>query len=628
MSDTPTLIYLEADDEVTTVVRRLRQVEGERVVLVAPGRSRATSSVVALRLLARVGEEAGVTIAVAGDALTRSLAAEAGLDTYASVEDARNARPAAPAEAPTRQASIHVVRGEAASDETAPVPLSAVVAPAAAAPIEEATQQRPVAVGAVGAHARSRPWWRARPAGGDPGAARAAGRRRWRPGSHSPSGGHDPRHAAQRADRPRRLRNLGAGPRTRRGARLRRPPRSLPQAPTRSRPRPSGPSCCSTSTRSTSRGRRAPSWPPASRHSARQADVVVPRGTLTRRGHHPAGEQRGRRGRGASSARPRTSRRRRSTRSLSQDVDQRLRGFPNNTERLVLNPEATAGGIDTTGTEITQADVDTAVASAPRRPRRAAGRSARLEWRRGLRRRGRSRPSRSSRASTGSSAPATSPRRRSPGRSPTTGCRSIAPTWSHSRRSSWRRMRRCSHRATRCCPIATRVTIGEARVEGDGLVVAVSVTGASAPSPDPMRSCDACGVVRRRRRTPPSSSWARRPSSLWPGWVQTVPGARLADRPPHRQRGQRASRRRRRREHDHRPRPWRPAHRRGGRRHGDRHGLRAAGDPSTQPGRRPARGRAARLGRGCRARRRRPAVEHGRQRGRPGSRGPQLWRVV
>ena len=133
MSETPTLIYLEADDEVTTVVRRLRQVEGERVVLVAPGRSRATSSVVALRLLARLGEEAGVTIAVAGDALTRSLAAEAGLDTYASVEDARNARPAAPADAPTRQASIHVVRGEAASDETAPVPLSAVVAPATAA---------------------------------------------------------------------------------------------------------------------------------------------------------------------------------------------------------------------------------------------------------------------------------------------------------------------------------------------------------------------------------------------------------------------------------------------------------------------------------------------------------------
>ena len=251
MSDAPTLIYLEADDEVTTVVRRLRQVDGERVVLVAPGRSRATSSVVALRLLARVGEEAGVSIAVAGDALTRSLAAEAGLDTYASVEDARNARPAAPAEAPTRQASIHVVRGETASDETAPVPLSAVVAPAAAAPVEDATQQRPVAVvprtcAAVAAVVAERP------AGRDPGRCSrcsSSAVASWgpfcfrRPRSSS-------RRAASRSARSNtksRCRDPERRRRDRRGGR----PRSLPRARTRSRPPPSGRSCCSTSTPST-----------------------------------------------------------------------------------------------------------------------------------------------------------------------------------------------------------------------------------------------------------------------------------------------------------------------------------------------------------------------------------------
>ena len=48
---------------------------------------------------------------------------------------------------------------------------------------------------------------------------------------------------------------------------------------------------------------------------------------------------------------------------LSQNVAARLRGFGNNRERLVLNPEATAGGVDDTGSVITQQDVDAATAS-------------------------------------------------------------------------------------------------------------------------------------------------------------------------------------------------------------------------------------------------------------------------
>ena len=113
MSEEATLLYLETDDEVTSVARRVREAGGERVVLVAPGRSRATSSVVALRLLARIAEEADRRLAVVGDALTRSLAAEAGLDAYASVEDARTAVPAPAEAAQARRASIHVVRGDA-----------------------------------------------------------------------------------------------------------------------------------------------------------------------------------------------------------------------------------------------------------------------------------------------------------------------------------------------------------------------------------------------------------------------------------------------------------------------------------------------------------------------------------
>src|SRR5918999_2656554 len=100
------LLYLESDDEVTTVVRRLRSATEPRVVVVAPGRSRATSSVVALRLLARVGAEEGRELAVVGDSLTRSLAGEAGLAAYVTVDDARRAEPVYPAASPPRRAGI------------------------------------------------------------------------------------------------------------------------------------------------------------------------------------------------------------------------------------------------------------------------------------------------------------------------------------------------------------------------------------------------------------------------------------------------------------------------------------------------------------------------------------------
>ncbi len=132
MSDEPTLIYLEPDDEITTVVRRVREADPGRIVLVAPGRSRATSSSVALRLLARAATADDRDVAVVGDALTRSLAAEAGLATYGSVDDARKADPATspvdPEPVEDRTAPIHVVRGPVA-DDTAPT-LAAVKAAA------------------------------------------------------------------------------------------------------------------------------------------------------------------------------------------------------------------------------------------------------------------------------------------------------------------------------------------------------------------------------------------------------------------------------------------------------------------------------------------------------------------
>ena len=519
MSDTPTLIYLEADDEVTTVVRRLRQVEGERVVLVAPGRSRATSSVVALRLLARVGEEAGVTIAVAGDSLTRSLAAEAGLDTYASVEDARNARPAAPAEAPTRQASIHVVRGEAASDETAPVPLSAVVAPAAAAPIEEATQQRPVAV-APRHPPSSRPWWRGVPLAAILGLLA--------------------------------LLVVGGGvlgalllP----AATILVTPRSEPIGPVDYEIRVSTPdrvdgtveAAATVMATGTYQIQAAAvgtvvlfnfntvevlveqgTFVAAGEQAFGTVEaVVVPAGQLTSDGRIQAGEQAvgvvaaviGEAANVPAAAIDTV---------VNEGTAARLRGFPNNPERLVVNPEATAGGADTTGTEITQADVDTAVAAL------RAGLDEALA---------------AALASSGGAVVADAGEASEPvieGVDGLVGTRDqpeaqITGTLAYDRLSAERAdvvalaeeelasdasVLPAGHALL---PDATRFTIGEARVEDEGLVVAVSMTGASAPLPDPEE------VLRRVRGRSAEEATAALEQlgaatvDLWPDWVQSVP---------------------------------------------------------------------------------------------------------
>lgn len=111
--DEPQLLYLEPDDEITSVIRRLRGADAGRIVLVAPGRSRATSSVIALRLLARAAADASRSVALVADASTRALAGEAGIAAFASVAEATSPTPTQVAPiAPTR-APIHVVRGAA-----------------------------------------------------------------------------------------------------------------------------------------------------------------------------------------------------------------------------------------------------------------------------------------------------------------------------------------------------------------------------------------------------------------------------------------------------------------------------------------------------------------------------------
>ncbi|HET6745568.1 MAG TPA: baseplate J/gp47 family protein, partial [Candidatus Limnocylindria bacterium] len=98
----------------------------------------ATTSAVALRLLAQVASEEGREVVLVADAAARALAAEAGIPAFASVADA-NAEGAVPAPAPPPAAApIHVVRGEDApvTVDEPPTPVLP-AAPASARGMEE-----------------------------------------------------------------------------------------------------------------------------------------------------------------------------------------------------------------------------------------------------------------------------------------------------------------------------------------------------------------------------------------------------------------------------------------------------------------------------------------------------------
>lgn len=160
MSDaTPTVIYLEPDDEITAVVRRLREADASRVILVAPGRTKATTSAMGLRLLGGLARDEGRELILVADAAARSLAAEAGIASAATLTEARELRDVTVA--PTARsagAQITVARGSRAVpvppptigperdpsfDETRAVPVAAPVAAVAARPRGPSRPSRP-----------------------------------------------------------------------------------------------------------------------------------------------------------------------------------------------------------------------------------------------------------------------------------------------------------------------------------------------------------------------------------------------------------------------------------------------------------------------------------------------------
>jgi hypothetical protein len=80
------VLYLDADDEITSAAARIRSAEDERIAVVLPYGSRLATSRINFRLLAREATERGKTIEiVAADASARALAMSAGLTVHPSV---------------------------------------------------------------------------------------------------------------------------------------------------------------------------------------------------------------------------------------------------------------------------------------------------------------------------------------------------------------------------------------------------------------------------------------------------------------------------------------------------------------------------------------------------------------
>ncbi|HYO44189.1 MAG TPA: baseplate J/gp47 family protein [Candidatus Limnocylindrales bacterium] len=126
MATAPTIVYLDADDEITSAATRIRQATGSRVALVIPYGSRVATSRINFKLLTREAMVSGKRLdIVAPDASARALAASAGIPVFASVGEYESAldRPDEP-DVPTAPIAAASALGLAAAGAVAAVAAS------------------------------------------------------------------------------------------------------------------------------------------------------------------------------------------------------------------------------------------------------------------------------------------------------------------------------------------------------------------------------------------------------------------------------------------------------------------------------------------------------------------------
>ncbi len=100
-------IYLAPDDEITSVIEKLKNAEGASAVLVVPKNATLMQSVINVRLIKKKAIELGKTLGVVtSDPVSRHLASQVGLAVYATVEDVPN-RDNVPAHKPPQISPPH-----------------------------------------------------------------------------------------------------------------------------------------------------------------------------------------------------------------------------------------------------------------------------------------------------------------------------------------------------------------------------------------------------------------------------------------------------------------------------------------------------------------------------------------
>ena len=88
------IIYLENDEEITSVIDRLRKAKENSLALVIPRGGSLAQSIVNLKLLRKSAGEMGKEISlVSNDRISRNLASQIGLTVYSKASDAEKARP-------------------------------------------------------------------------------------------------------------------------------------------------------------------------------------------------------------------------------------------------------------------------------------------------------------------------------------------------------------------------------------------------------------------------------------------------------------------------------------------------------------------------------------------------------
>ncbi len=80
-------IYLEADEEITSVVDRLKKIKEEKIALVIPKRATLIGSIVNLKLLKKLSQELGKEVSIVTiDKIGRNLASQVGFTVYKKID--------------------------------------------------------------------------------------------------------------------------------------------------------------------------------------------------------------------------------------------------------------------------------------------------------------------------------------------------------------------------------------------------------------------------------------------------------------------------------------------------------------------------------------------------------------